>query len=107
MACAARALRVTRRPTIALHSTPGVRSVCIFDVIGPARVSTDVGRNDMKPAFVIPTDHKAKIPHTFSYTVGAERISEALQDVPQITDLCVSFPYSQTSSGDQDLIAAA
>jgi hypothetical protein len=47
----------------------------------------------MKLAYLIPTDHKAKIPHTFSYPVGAERISEALQDVPQIKELCVSFPY--------------
>jgi hypothetical protein len=51
-----------------------------------------VGLDDMKPAFIIPTDNKkSKIPHTFSYSVGAERISEALQDVPQIKDLCVSF----------------
>lgn len=47
----------------------------------------------MKPAFTIPTDYKAKIPHMFSYPVGAERVSEALQEVPQIKDLCVSFPH--------------
>jgi hypothetical protein len=45
----------------------------------------------MKPVYTIPTGYKDKIPHTFSYSIGAERISEALQEVPQIKDLCVYF----------------
>jgi hypothetical protein len=47
----------------------------------------------MKPAYILPTAYKAKIPHTLSYPVGAERISEALQDVPQMQTLSISFVY--------------
>src|SRR5436190_6060711 len=45
----------------------------------------------MKPAYTIPTENKGKIPHTLSYPVGAELISTALQDVPQIKTLSISF----------------
>ncbi len=38
--------------SIALHSTPGVRSVCICDVGGPARVSAGV-RPMQDPRFII------------------------------------------------------
>src|SRR6266581_7123202 len=36
-------VRPHESPTIALHSTPGVRSVCISGVVGPARVSAAFG----------------------------------------------------------------
>lgn len=40
---------------------------------------------------MIPTRYKSKVPHTFSYPVGAEAVSEALMGVPQFNDLTLHF----------------
>ena len=40
---------------------------------------------------MIPTAFKAKIPHTHSYPLGAQTISEALEGVPQLAELNLSF----------------
>jgi hypothetical protein len=42
---------------------------------------------------IIPTQYKAKIPHTLSYPVGAKTISDALRDVPQFSELTVHFSF--------------
>ena len=42
---------------------------------------------------IIPTQYKSKIPHSLSYPVGAEAISEALRGVPQFPELSVHFSY--------------
>lgn len=47
---------------------------------------------------VIPTRSKAKISHLLSYPVGAERISEALIDVPQFSTISLNF-YAAMGSG--------
>lgn len=50
----------------------------------------------MKPGYTFPTEHKSKIPHSLSFPIGAERISEALQDVPQSKALSISlFHYGR------------
>src|SRR5689334_7222847 len=43
---------------------------------------------------MIPTGHRAKIPHTLSYPLGAKAISEALEGVPQFDELTVDFRFS-------------
>lgn len=40
---------------------------------------------------MIPTRYKSKLPHTLSYPVGAEAVSEALRGVPQETALTIGF----------------
>jgi hypothetical protein len=40
---------------------------------------------------VIPTQHKAKLPKSQSYPIGAEAISEALTDAPHVGSLTLSF----------------
>ena len=39
----------------------------------------------------ISTKFKAKIPHSFSYPIGTELLTEALREVPQLEKLSVSF----------------
>jgi hypothetical protein len=43
---------------------------------------------------MIPTSYKSKLPHTLSYPVGAEALSESLKGVPQEAALSVGV-YSQ------------
>jgi len=44
----------------------------------------------LKP-IIIPTRYKAKISHDLSFPVGAEKISKALSDTPQIRELILHF----------------
>jgi hypothetical protein len=46
--------------------------------------------DDIAP-YVIPTRGRDKIAHTHSYPIGAEALSKALADVPQIRELNLSF----------------
>ncbi len=41
--------------------------------------------------YVIPTRYKARLHQELSYPVGAEALSEGLQEVPQIANLSISF----------------
>src|SRR5215204_332946 len=40
---------------------------------------------------MIPTRYKSKLPHSLSYPVGAEAISESLKGVPQVPALSLGF----------------
>ena len=46
--------------------------------------------DDLKP-IIIPTRYKAKISHELSFPIGAEKISKALSDTPQIGELVLHF----------------
>ena len=46
--------------------------------------------DDLKP-IIIPTRYKAKISHELSFPIGAEKISKALSDTPQIGELILHF----------------
>jgi hypothetical protein len=48
----------------------------------------------MEQEQIIPTRHKSKIPHTFSYPVGAKAISDALRGSPQFDRLIVDFYFN-------------
>ena len=47
----------------------------------------------MEQEQIIPTRHKSKIPHTFSYPVGAKVISDALRGAPQFDRLILDFYF--------------
>lgn len=40
---------------------------------------------------MIPTRYKSKLPHTLSYPIGAEAVSESLKGVPQESALSIGF----------------
>src|ERR1044071_9842612 len=40
---------------------------------------------------MIPTRYKSKLPHTLSYPIGAEAVSESLKGIPQESALTISF----------------
>ena len=42
---------------------------------------------------IIPTRYKSKIPHTLSYPVGAEDISDALRGLPQFDQVNLRFSF--------------
>ncbi len=48
--------------------------------------------NDEQP-FLIPTDHRFKLPKTMSYPIGAEFVSELLANVPQRDLLNLTFVF--------------
>jgi hypothetical protein len=64
-------------------------------------------------SFVIPTKYKGKLPHTHSYPIGAEALSLALADVPQLAQLGLSFHYASqnrqklTVDGLENVLIAA
>ena len=47
----------------------------------------------MQDLAMIPTQYRKKLPHTLSYPLGAEALSIALADVPQFSDLHVTFSF--------------
>src|SRR5579862_905740 len=54
-------------------------------------VMLSLGEMEQEP--IIPTSHRAKLPHTHSYPIGAKLISESLIGVPQFDDLTVEFRF--------------
>ena len=55
----------------------------------------ETGKNIENVIFVIPTAYRAKIAHTHSFPIGAEALSKAFAELPQVTQFEVSFASRQ------------
>jgi len=55
----------------------------------------ETDKNIENEPFVIPTAYKAKIAHTHSFPIGAEALSNAFADLPQVTQFRLSFTGRQ------------
>ena len=59
----------------------------------------------MEQPTVIPTAWKHKIPHSLSYPIGSEAISQALIGVPQFDELSLDFTFWRRLARNPEAVA--